>query len=206
MRPQPCSAISGAAARISRSGARTLSCHWRSQSSSVSNSSGRIHDVPALLTSTSIPPRRSTQAATIRSPASGFVTLAARISASFGAASASPSRSRATSSSRAPSAASRSAVARPMPRLAPVTRQRFPFRPRSMAALLRVAELEHGEEGLLRDLDAADLLHPLLALLLLLQQLALARDVAPVALGDDVLAEGLHRLARDDARAYGRLD
>src|SRR3546814_1294184 len=38
--------------------------------------------------------------------------------------------------------------------------------------------LQHGEEGLLRDLHAADLLHPLLAFLLLLQQLLLARNVA----------------------------
>src|SRR5215211_9562608 len=69
-----------------------------------------------------------------------------------------------------------------------------------------VAELEDGEERVLRDLDAADLLHPLLALLLALEQLALARDVAAVALGGDVLAEGLHGLAGDDLRAYGGLD
>ena len=35
--------------------------------------------------------------------------------------------------------------------------------------------LEHREERFLRDLDAADALHPLLAFLLLLEQLALAR-------------------------------
>ena len=40
IRPHPCSAIRGAAARISRSGPRTLSCHCPSQSSSVSSSSG----------------------------------------------------------------------------------------------------------------------------------------------------------------------
>ena len=62
----------------------------------------------------------------------------------------------------------------------------------------RVAELEHGEERLLGDLDAADLLHAPLALLLLLEQLALARDVAAVALGHHVLAEGLDGLAGDD--------
>src|SRR5215210_2658059 len=60
-----------------------------------------------------------------------------------------------------------------------------------------VAEFEDGQEGLLRDLDAADLLHPLLAL---------ARDVAAVALGRHVLAEGLDGLAGDDVRADGRLD
>ena len=49
-------------------------------------------------------------------------------------------------------------------------------------------------------------LHALLALLLLLEQLALARDVAAVALGQHVLALGLDRLARDDARADRGLD
>ena len=37
-----------------------------------------------------------------------------------------------------------------------------------------VPDLEHRQERFLRDLDAADALHPLLAFLLLLEQLALA--------------------------------
>ena len=45
-------------------------------------------------------------------------------------------------------------------------------------------DLQHGQERLLRDLDRADLLHALLALFLLLEELALARDVAAVALGE----------------------
>ena len=57
--------------------------------------------------------------------------------------------------------------------------------------LTLLADLQHGQEGFLRDLDRADLLHALLAFLLLLEQLALARDVAAVALGDDVLAQRL---------------
>src|SRR5438045_887997 len=65
---------------------------------------------------------------------------------------------------------------------------------------------QHGQEGLLRDVDAAHALHPLLAFLLLLEQLALAGDVAAVALRDDVLAQRLDRLARDHARADGGLD
>src|SRR4029453_16640673 len=76
---------------------------------------------------------------------------------------------------------------------------------RSRALPIRV-EVEHGEEGLLRHLDAADLLHPLLALLLLLEQLALARDVSAVALGEKLLAARFDRPARDDSRADGRLD
>uniref|UniRef100_A0A0N4ZLE2 Glucosamine_iso domain-containing protein n=1 Tax=Parastrongyloides trichosuri TaxID=131310 RepID=A0A0N4ZLE2_PARTI len=63
-----------------------------------------------------------------------------------------------------------------------------------------------GDEGFLRDLDLAELAHPLLALLLLLQQLALAGDVATVALGRHVLAQGADGLAGDDLAADGRLD
>ena len=66
--------------------------------------------------------------------------------------------------------------------------------------------LEDRQEGLLGDLHRPDLLHALLALLLLLEELALAGDVATVALGEDVLAEGLDRLAGDDLGADGRLD
>src|SRR3954470_13914109 len=69
-----------------------------------------------------------------------------------------------------------------------------------------VAEFEHRQERLLRDLDAPDLLHPLLSLLLALEELALARDVAAVALGDHVLAEGLDGLTGDDVRADRGLD
>ena len=56
--------------------------------------------------------------------------------------------------------------------------------------------LQDRQEGLLRDLHVAHLLHPLLTFLLTLQQLALARDVAAVALGGDVLAQRLDRRAR----------
>src|SRR5215813_1322284 len=52
-----------------------------------------------------------------------------------------------------------------------------------------LADLEDREERLLRDLDAADRLHPLLAGLLLLEELLLARDVPAVALGEHVLAQ-----------------
>jgi hypothetical protein len=57
--------------------------------------------------------------------------------------------------------------------------------------------LQRGNERLLRDVDLAELAHALLALLLLLQQLALARDVAAVAFRGDVLPEGTHGLARE---------
>src|SRR3982751_2105792 len=68
-----------------------------------------------------------------------------------------------------------------------------------------LVDLQDGEEGFLRDFDAADALHAALALFLLFEELALARDVAAVALGDDVLADGLDGLARDDLVADGGL-
>ena len=78
--------------------------------------------------------------------------------------------------------------------------------PRPGVAASLVAVVEDRQERLLRDLDVADLLHPLLAFLLLLEQLALAGDVAAVALGGDVLAEGRDRLAGDDLAADGGLE
>src|SRR5579884_3896797 len=77
---------------------------------------------------------------------------------------------------------------------------------RAPSALPALPDVEYGEERLLRHLDRADLLHPLLPRLLLLEQLALARDVAAVALREHVLAPRLHRLARDHARPDRRLD
>src|SRR5437660_2271588 len=73
------------------------------------------------------------------------------------------------------------------------------------AVVFRV-HLQHRQERFLRDLDLADPLHPLLAFLLLLEHLALACHVAAVALGEHILAQRLHRLARDDAAADRRLD
>jgi len=51
-------------------------------------------------------------------------------------------------------------------------------------------DLQHCEESLLRYIDLADSLHALLALLLFLEELALAANVASVALRDDVFAQG----------------
>src|SRR5262249_32712011 len=55
--------------------------------------------------------------------------------------------------------------------------------------LLLVVARQDREEGGLRDLDAPDLLHALLAFLLFLEKLLLARDVAAVALRGHVLAQ-----------------
>jgi hypothetical protein len=55
-------------------------------------------------------------------------------------------------------------------------------------------------------LHPPDLLHLLLALLLLFPELALARDIAAIALGGDILGDGAQGLPRDDLAADGGLD
>src|SRR5882724_2296356 len=71
---------------------------------------------------------------------------------------------------------------------------------------LTSSAVEHRQERLLRQLDLPDLLHALLALFLLLEELPLPGDVPAVALGGDVLAHGLDGLPGDDATADGGLD
>src|SRR6266568_8409808 len=68
-----------------------------------------------------------------------------------------------------------------------------------------VAQREYRHERLLRNLDLADPLHALLALGLLVEQLALAADVTAIALGQNVLAHGADRLAGNDLAANRRL-
>src|SRR5438552_8078445 len=72
--------------------------------------------------------------------------------------------------------------------------------------ILVLSHLEYGQKRFLRDLDAPDALHALLAFLLFLQEFALARDVAAIALGEHVLPHRLHAFARDDAAANRRLN
>src|SRR5258708_11407467 len=81
----------------------------------------------------------------------------------------------------------------------------------SLATLRRLrsllfSDLQYGEEGFLGDVDFADALHALFAFFLFFEELAFAGDVAAVALGDDVFADGGDRLARDDLGADGGLD
>src|SRR3954451_1481359 len=75
----------------------------------------------------------------------------------------------------------------------------------SESTLARFPRAQHGQECLLRDLDAADALHALLAGLLLLEQLALAGDVPAVALGEHILAHRADGLTGDDVGTDGRL-
>src|SRR5713101_3084674 len=69
-----------------------------------------------------------------------------------------------------------------------------------------LVKLQHRHERFLRDLDRTHPLHPSLSFFLLLEQLALAGDVAPVALRQDVFANRRYGLARDHLTADGRLD
>src|SRR5713101_4707670 len=69
-----------------------------------------------------------------------------------------------------------------------------------------LVKLQHRHERLLRNLDRTHPLHPSLSFFLLLEQLAFAGDVAPVALGEDILAHLRYGLARDHLTADGRLD
>src|SRR3954467_3515485 len=63
----------------------------------------------------------------------------------------------------------------------PVTASRMNRnRAKLIASSSRVASLQHRQECFLRDFDRADLLHAFLALFLLVEQLALARDVSAV--------------------------
>src|SRR5262249_43561440 len=79
-----------------------------------------------------------------------------------------------------------------------------PYPPGPSASIL-AAGAQHREKRLLWDLDFAHFLHPALALFLLLEELLLARDVAAIALGGDVLAQRLDRDAGDDLGADRRL-
>src|ERR1700674_2640087 len=74
---------------------------------------------------------------------------------------------------------------------------------RYRAVLLK---LQHGHEGLLRDLDRADPLHPALSFLLLFQQFAFPGHVPAIALCQDVLAHCRDRLAGDHLTANRGLE
>src|SRR5579875_4057773 len=65
---------------------------------------------------------------------------------------------------------------------------------------------EQSQKRLLRQLHPPDLLHPLLAFLLFFEQFPLARDVAAITFGSNILAQRLNGLARDDLAADGSLN
>ena len=67
-----------------------------------------------------------------------------------------------------------------------------------MFAECLLVELQHGEEGLLRDLHIAHLSHPLFASLLLFEEFPFPGDISPVALGRDVLSQRTDGFSRYD--------
>src|SRR5262245_21899132 len=96
----------------------------------------------------------------------------------------------------------------PLRRPASVARWTPERRPRyarraAKRGFLSLIGFQYCQEGLLRDLDHAHLLHALLALGLLLQQFALAGDVAAITLGRHVLAHRRDRLAGNHPAADG---
>src|SRR5579885_1907579 len=127
IRPQPRASIPGSARRTKRTCTSTFIAKASSQSASVVPSTSRPPAGPVtLFTSTSTPPSvaRSAATASTRAPRPRIASAAA--------ASAAPPRAQIVTA--APSAASASAIARPMPLLAPVTSARLPASPRSIVA------------------------------------------------------------------------
>ena len=145
IRPQPCRFRSGIAARAQRSAPTYFTLKSWSRSSSTTDSMGPV--APALppggeplLTRMCSPPNRSAASATMRSTSALLVTSAASatilrlVSASISRAALSRSLFvRATMATSAPSRASSSAMALPMPLLPPVTIARLPASPRSIS-------------------------------------------------------------------------
>ena len=76
-------------------------------------------------------------------------------------------------------------------------RQEETLRLRALPLLLLQPQQAH--EGLLGDVHVAHPLHAAFAFPLLLQELALAGDVAPVTLSEHVLAQGFNGFSGDDA-------
>src|SRR3954464_3848258 len=191
-------------------------------SSSVRFSSRPPGDEPAHVTSTSMRPKRSIVWFTARSMSSGFV-MSPWIPTTCSSPPSSSTARRSVSSSRPvmatlqTSSTSSSAVARPMPRLAPVMKTTWSLSPRSTLPLLvvlmsfrhlreRVApHLAHPVDGQLVERDDA------LRALVRRQPLAGVRDerVAVEVAGradarDDLPAPALGRHARDRDTGDGR--
>src|ERR671933_1891858 len=183
-------------------------------SSSVRFSSSPPGDEPAHVTRTSIWPKRSIVPLTARSMSSGFVMSpwipSTRSSPpSSSTARRSVSSSRPVIATRQPSSTSSSAVARPMPRLAPVMKTTWSLSPRSTLSSCSPYSVRHPRQRV-----AAHLAHPVDGQLLERDDAlrALVRRQPLAAVGDervrvevagrhderdDLLAPLLRRHARD---------
>ncbi len=123
MTPEPWATIAGSAARLNRKVPSRFVRTMRSKSSTEWSMSRASTWMAALLTTMSRRPKSRNTSATIAatrasSPTSPSTPTASRRDAATARA---PAPSRSTSTVRAPSAAYASAIARPMPRAAPVT-------------------------------------------------------------------------------------
>src|SRR5687767_7725195 len=74
-----------------------------------------------------------------------------------------------------------------------------------MAAVILAVGFQNLDEGIRWDRNAADLFHLLFALLLLVEELALAADVTAIALRSDVLAHFADVVAGDHLATNGGL-
>ena len=124
MAPPPASSRAGMAARQQAKVPVRLTASTRSQVSKSCSWVRAVRRIPATLATTWRAPNRSTAVATAASETAGSLTSPVT------STTASPARSHLVATSRAttcaPSATSRSTVARPMPDAAPVTRATFP--------------------------------------------------------------------------------
>ena len=142
IRPAPCARMCGNAARLARMAGHRFTSSVAAQSSSVASPNVRPPvDPPTLFTSTSSRPSASTVCSTARADAASSAISSSNPVAFTPTASISPtvcsSRSlpRAVIATLQPSAASATAIDRPIPRLPPVTNAALPLSPRSMRAL-----------------------------------------------------------------------
>src|SRR6266536_565640 len=140
--PPPAERRCGSAARMSSAACPAFSANVAVKSPGPELARFPPMVPPALATRRSSPPSAAATSSTARPSAGVSVTSAAAVVmgtpclASRAAAEARPSAPRAMSPAAAPSAASASAMARPMPRLPPVMSARAPRRPRSIASTL----------------------------------------------------------------------
>ena len=127
-RPQPRSSIPPSSARVIRYGPVTLTRRCRSHDSTVVLPNGADSAIPALFTSTSTGPSSAAVLAHAASTDVASVTSSATASTdtppparNSSATLATCSRSRAATATLNPSRTSAAAIARPIPRLPPVT-------------------------------------------------------------------------------------
>src|SRR5215207_6964628 len=125
--PERCLRMTGRTARVTFMGPMRLTVSWRSICSGVSSSKKPASKLAALLTNTSMPPKRSTAALTAASASCPLVTSSLTTSRSSESPSASATASglRPVATTVWPAAKAALAKSTPMPRLAPVMNQVF---------------------------------------------------------------------------------